>query len=135
MTNDHDSRVPGAGSRARAAAPIQLRDTRRRPGLPPADLLEETPPARKASWPETTGRRGLTQHVARCLEVRLLRQIRDWSVLEVQLERLARVAERLLDRLALAGNRDLETVHDTPGGFVRDLGRRAHHPVLVAKAA
>jgi hypothetical protein len=52
--------------------------------------------------------------------------LRERLVLEVQLERLAQVGERLFDGVSLAGNLDFKAARDLPGAFVRDRSREPH---------
>ena len=57
---------------------------------------------------------------------RRLGQIRDGSVLEVELQSFSEVVERLLGSLALTGDLDLEAAGDVPRSLVRDRSSQPH---------
>lgn len=52
--------------------------------------------------------------------------LREWLILEVQLERFSKVLQRLFDGLALAGDLDLEAAGNVPWLLVGDGGGESH---------
>src|SRR4051812_38257848 len=74
---------------------------------------------------ETTGNRGRSDPDRR--EDRKLDTLRKRLVLEVELERLPQVGQRLLNRFALACHLDLEAPAYIPGRLVDDRRRQSHY--------
>lgn len=61
---------------------------------------------------------------------RRLVQIGRGRILEVQLERLPQIRERLLHRLAVAGDLDIEATRHIPGRLMGNCGREARGRIL-----